>query len=349
MALRYNRSERELARFNGQLMSSAAVARLTTGDRLVAPAPLAGVSEAEDPELDTQVAQTLSATAQNLDAQSGRSTGDALTQMAASRAGNALSQQAEDLLVHYGRAKIGVSTNTESHDVDVEFDYLHPLLERPEDILFLQVGGRTFDSRSLGNLGLGYRHQLNDNLMLGTNAFIDQDLSRDHTRAGVGLEAWTNDVRLAANAYAPLSDWKRSDEQQLNSDPEHFDLYERPASGWDARGEILVPGVPQLAATLKYFQWSGDGVDVFGGGELEKDPNGYAVGLRWQSIPLLGVNAEHQQIQGGDSQWQVGLSLNWCFDLSLSSQLDAQRAIALQPLASERKDFVQREYNVVLD
>lgn len=359
LALRVNRSVRELARLNSQLMGEAAVAGLSAGDVMVLPAPQAKnakAAERDDRAFENRLAQGVSQTAQQYqqyqDSQgkSGAvSAGDMLAQQAASGASAALSQGAEQFLNGFGRAKVNVRASAETNDVDLELDYLHPLLQSNEDILFGQIGYRTFDERNIANVGLGYRKQVTPNLMLGANAFVDQDFSNSHTRGGVGVEAWADEARLAANAYAPLSGWKESDRDHLNTDPLRFDLQERAASGWDVRAEVALPGTPKLAGTVKYFQWNGDGVDAFGGGRLEKDPKGYSIGAKWQPIPLLGFTAERQKIHGGDGQWQVGASLNWSFDLSLDEQLNPDKATALRPLSEARKDFVQREYNVVLD
>ncbi|MFJ3368219.1 inverse autotransporter beta domain-containing protein [Pseudomonas sp. NPDC086251] len=355
LALRSNRSERELTRLNTQVLGT--LAHLKPGGQVVLPAPLAptagtdSLADSEAQAFEQRLAQNVSQAAQSYGAaqDQGAGVGGVLAKQAAGQASGSLSQGAEDLLGRHGRAKVGVRINSETENVELEFDYLHPWLEDSQSILFSQLGGRRFDERYIGNLGLGYRQQLTPDLMLGSNVFLDQDFSRDHNRAGLGVEAWTNGARLAANAYVPLSDWKRSHEKHLNSDPERFDLYERAAKGWDARGEALIPGVPQLAATARYFQWYGEGVDVFGGGQLEKAPRGYGLGLRWQPIPLLGFTAEHQKIQHGDISWEVGLSLNWSFDRELAHQLNASDSSALRPLAQARQDFVQRDYNVVLD
>lgn len=358
LALRSNRSERELLRLNGQVLGNAALEQLKPGAQVVIPAPLAGspgqsdaVAANDARAFEQRLAQTVSQAAQRYGAaqDSGQTTGSLLTQQAAGQASSTLSQGAEDLLNAYGRAKVGVRINSETENVELEFDFLHPWLENSDSILFSQLGGRRFDERYIGNLGVGYRQMLNPDLMLGANAFLDQDFTRDHNRAGVGVEAWSNTARLAANTYVPLSGWKRSHERHLNTDPERFELYERAAKGWDARGEALIPGLPQLAATARYFQWYGDGVDVFGGGQLEKDPKGYGLGLRWQPMPLLGFSAEHQQIQHGDKAWEVGMTLNWTFDRDLTKQLSTADSVALRPLAQARQDFVQRDYNVVLD
>lgn len=356
LALRNNRSERELTRLNAQVLGNTALTQLKPGAQVVLPAPLAAteghaLATSEAQAFEQRLAQGVTQTAQGYETAqaSGVSAGGVLAQQAAGQASGALSQGAEALLSPYGRAKVGVRINSETENVELEFDYLHPWLEDSQSILFTQLGGRRFDERYIGNLGLGYRQLLNPDLMLGANAFLDQDFSRDHNRVGAGVEAWTDTARLAANAYVPLSDWKRSHERHLNSDPERFDLYERAAKGWDARGEALIPNVPQLAATARYFQWYGEGVDVFGGGQLEKDPRGYGLGLRWQPIPLLGFSAEHQQIQHGDKSWEMGVSVNWSFDRDLSKQLNTQGSAALRPLAQARQDFVQRENNLVLD
>ncbi|WP_205886351.1 inverse autotransporter beta domain-containing protein, partial [Pseudomonas laurylsulfatiphila] len=359
LALRVNRSVRELVRLNAQVMGEAAVADLKAGDLVVLPAPqvkdvkAAELSERESRAFEQRLAQNVSQAAQSYqalqDSNGGASASSQLMQQTATGASSALSQGVEELLSPFGRAKINVRTNTETKDVDIELDYLHPLLEGNDDILFGQVGARTFDERNIANVGLGYRKQVSPGLMLGANAFVDQDFSNNHTRGGVGVEAWTEEARLAANAYAPLSGWKESNRDHLNTDPEHFDLLERAASGWDVRAEVALPGAPKLAGTAKYFQWNGEGVDAFGGGRLEKDPKGYSLGAKWQPIPLVGFTAEHQKIHGGDGQWQVGASLTWSFDRDLTSQLNPDKATALRPLSEARKDFVQREYNVVLD
>ena len=360
LALRVNRSVRELVRLNSQVMGDAAVAGLKDGDAVVLPAQQAKdfkavdeLTKRESRAFEQRLAQGVSQVAQSYtasqDSGSAVSASNLLTEQAASSASSALSQGVEEFLSPHGRAKVNVRINADTKDTDIEFDYLHPLLEGNEDILFGQVGARTFDERHIANVGLGYRKQVSPDLMLGANAFVDQDFSNNHTRGGVGIEAWTEKARLAANAYAPLSGWKKSGRDHLNTNPERFDLLERAASGWDVRAEVALPGAPKLAGTAKYFQWNGEGVDAFGGGQLEKDPKGYSIGAKWQPIPLVGFTAEHQKIHGGDGQWQVGASFTWTFDRELQSQLNPDNATALKPLSEARKDFVQREYNIVLD
>ena len=69
--------------------------------------------------------------------------------------------------------------------------------------------------------------------MAGVNTFIDHDLSRSHTRIGVGAEYWRDYLKLSANGYIRASGWKKS--------PDIEDYQERPANGWDIRAEGYLP------------------------------------------------------------------------------------------------------------
>lgn len=90
--------------------------------------------------------------------------------------------------------------------------------------------------------------------MAGVNTFIDHDLSRSHTRIGVGAEYWRDYLKLSANGYIRASGWKKS--------PDIEDYQERPANGWDIRAEGYLPAWPQLGASLMYEQYYGDEVGL---------------------------------------------------------------------------------------
>lgn len=366
LAMSVNRSERELRNLNVLLMGSERVGNLRAGDWVLVPAPAkrlaaqGGVEKEQATRQTQQVESALASAASTYDGMLGRGQagqaspgsvlGQQLEQQAVGAATGGLSRGIEDLLSHTGKARVGVQASRANSDLNLNLDYLQPLHENQDGILFAQIGARTFDERTIGNLGLGYRHQVAPDLMLGANSFIDQDFTRHHTRLGLGAELWTEQSRFASNYYTPLSDWKRSDRDKLNSDPLQMDLYERAAQGWDVRAETSLPGAPAFAITGKYFQWKGDGVDVYGNGQLEKNPKGHGLGLKWQPIPLLGLAAERQQIQSGDGQWVFGANLTWNFDQSLDAQLSANaKGVAIKPLEQARKDFVDRDYNIVLD
>ncbi len=106
------------------------------------------------------------------------------------------------------------------------------------------------------------------------NTFIDHDLSRSHTRIGVGAEYWRDYLKLSANGYIRASGWKTS--------PDVEDYQERPANGWDIRAEGYLPR-PQLGASLMYEQYYGDEVGLFGKDKRQKDPHAITAEVNYAS------------------------------------------------------------------
>lgn len=357
VAAHYNRSAKELTNLNAAVMPMDKVVTAKEGSSLLVPAtPTSGNAQSASSTSATEqkVASTLSSLGESLSDSDVDSHGEQLKDQALGQATgmatSAVEQSIEGFLNKKGTAKIGINANIDEGDVDYSLDYLHPLLETETSTLFTQIGVRTSDERNIGNLGIGYRAEVNEGLVLGANAFVDQDFSRDHTRGSLGVEAWAEAARVAANVYAPLSGWKKSDDHDLNSDSEKYILEERPAKGWDLNFEGPVPGVQQLAVTAEYFQWQGDKVDVQGSGsEVEEDPSGYSVGIKWQPVPLVGFVAEHTEVSGSDSDFSVGMDLTWSFDRSLTAQLDSANSFAVKPLAQSRKELVQRNNEIVLE
>ncbi|MBS7560129.1 inverse autotransporter beta domain-containing protein [Pseudomonas sp. RC4D1] len=360
VAGKFNRSTRELSTLNGQLMQASKLATLKTGDIILVPGPLgladngqpSAEQRKEQDSLTNSVVQEVVGAAQILGAnqKKGAAPSGMLAQRAVGGLTDGASREIEKFLGANGTAKVGIQANVNGGQVAYSLDYLQPLYEREHDIVFAQIGGRTFGERKLANVGIGYRNQINEQWVLGVNGFLDQDMSRNHTRGGLGGEAWTDQARFSANYYTPLSGWKTSKDHRLNSDPDSRILQERAAKGWDTNVEAGVPGVKQLAVTGKFFEWKGDRVDVSGSrSQTEKNPKGYTLGTKYQPIPLLTLNAQHTQVTGGSGGWELGMGLNWDFDKSLNELLDPKKAVALSPLAQAKTDIVNRNYNIVLE
>ncbi|ORJ19444.1 hypothetical protein BS639_19935, partial [Rouxiella silvae] len=187
----------------------------------------------------------------------------------------------------------------------------------------------------------------NDNLVLGTNAFFDQDITRGHSRLGLGLEAWGERVRSSLNYYLPLSGWKQSNDTQFNSDPLHYGLYERAARGWDINFEALL--FRPLSVKLTGFHWYGKEVDVLGTrSRVSADPYGLTLGFNWQPVSLLGFTLEDTLLTGQPNDLKVGMNFSWNFNESLQQQVDPERGKAMSALSLSRHDFVTRNNNIVL-
>ncbi|WP_016256118.1 inverse autotransporter beta domain-containing protein, partial [Yersinia pestis] len=110
---------------------------------------------------------------------------------------------------------------------------------------------RNKDSRNTLNLGVGIR-TLENGWLYGLNTFYDNDLTGHNHRIGLGAEAWTDYLQLAANGYFRLNGW--------HSSRDFSDYKERPATGGDLRANAYLPALPQLGGKLMYEQYTGERV-----------------------------------------------------------------------------------------
>lgn len=241
--------------------------------------------------------------------------------------------------VSIGAGEGGVKTGS--------FDLLMPVYDTPKDLIFTQTGFRrsnqfTEDYRNTVNLGAGYRHTLdNEKWMFGGNTFYDRDLTGKNDRVGIGAEAWADYLKLAANSYLRLSDWKKSGDLE--------DYQERPANGWDVRAEAFLPQYPQLGGKVMYEQYYGDEVGLFGYSNRQKDPSASTVGLSYTPIPLISMSTDYRQGQNGMSETSVKLGLNIQIGVPLTKQLSADAVRASHLISNARYDLVDRRNEIVLD
>ncbi|WP_369788534.1 inverse autotransporter beta domain-containing protein [Rouxiella sp. WC2420] len=277
-----------------------------------------------------------------------------LSQQLSSKAASALNSQASKQIEQFlsfsdsnVRASINSGLNRNSR-FEFGLDHLYPWMETEKNTLFSQLSFHRWNERNQLNLGLGYRFSLNDNLILGSNVFYDQDVTRGHKRMGLGLEAWTERVRSSFNYYVPLSGWKHSKDKQFNQNPMHYDLYERAARGWDVNLEALI--FRPLSAKMTWFQWFGKEVDSLGSRDrVSADPYGLTIGLKWQPISLLGFMLEETLTAGQPNDHKIGVNFSWKFSQSMQHQLNPEQGQAMSALALSRKDFVTRNNNIVLE
>ncbi|MFC0226934.1 inverse autotransporter beta domain-containing protein [Serratia aquatilis] len=249
-------------------------------------------------------------------------------------------REAQDFLGQFGKAQINIAVDDRGSLKGSGGSLFSPWYETDNVLAFSQVGIHGQDGRTIGNAGGGVRFEQGD-WMWGYNAFIDQDISRSHTRGGMGAELWRDNLKLAANYYHPLSNWK---------DSKDFDDYlERPAKGFDVRAQGYLPAYPQLGASLVYEQYYGDEVALFGKDNLQKDPSAVTAGVDYTPVPLLTLKLNHKSGQNGQKEGKADLQLNYQIGTPLDKQLDPDRVAQARSLKGSRYDLVDRNYDIVLE
>ncbi|HHG0472233.1 TPA: Ig-like domain-containing protein [Proteus mirabilis] len=244
-------------------------------------------------------------------------------------------------LSRLGTARVQLDTGKNFSLKNSQLDLLVPLYEQKDKLVFTQGSIHRTDDRTQANLGLGYRWFSGDNWMLGANTFFDYDLSRDHARAGVGLEYWRDFLKLGVNSYHRLTGWKDS--------PDLADYQERPANGWDIRAQAWVPSLPQLGGKLTYEQYYGKEVALFGVDNRQKNPHAITAGINYTPVPLVTLGAEQRQGQSGKSDTRLTVDMNYQLGVPWHAQVDPTAVAAMRSLAGSRYDLVERNNNIVLE
>ncbi|MDR0219431.1 MAG: inverse autotransporter beta domain-containing protein [Enterobacteriaceae bacterium] len=237
--------------------------------------------------------------------------------------------------------KINFSLDKKGKLENNSLDLLLPLYDNKTDwLLFSQSGYRNKDSRHTLNLGLGGRY-FDQNWMYGINTFYDHDITGKNRRLGLGGELWSDYIKLSANAYYRLSNWRNSHNFQ--------DYYERPANGYDINGEFFLPAYPNLGAKLSYERYFGDNVTLFDSKTKQKNPAQATIGLTYTPIPLITLGSDYKQGTESHTELQFQANLNLKLGASLSEQLSPDNVVSMRKLAGSRYDLVERNNNIVLD
>ncbi|HDK1407863.1 TPA: Ig-like domain-containing protein [Escherichia coli] len=251
------------------------------------------------------------------------------------------SAQATDWLSRWGTARVSLGVDEDFSLKSSSFEFLHPWYETPDNLVFSQHTLHRTDNRTQTNHGIGWRY-FTSSWMSGVNMFIDHDLTRYHTRTGMGVEYWRDYLKLSGNGYLRLSNWRSAPE--LDNDYEA-----RPANGWDLRAEGWLPAWPQMGGKVVYEQYYGDEVALFGKDERQNDPHAITAGLSYTPVPLISFSAEQRQGKQGENDTRIGMELTLQPGHSLQKQLDPAEVAARRSLVGSRYDLVDRNNNIVLE
>ncbi|OKP06696.1 putative Bacterial Ig-like domain [Xenorhabdus thuongxuanensis] len=251
-----------------------------------------------------------------------------------------VTSEAQKWLSQFGTARINFGLDKKGSRKNSSLDLLLPLYDNKADWLFFsQLGYRNKDSRDTINVGLGGRYFYQD-WMYGLNTFYDNDLTGKNQRLGLGGEVWADNIKLAANTYFRVSNWKNS--------RDFVGYYERPANGYDISGEFFLPAYPNLGAKLTYEQYFGDEVTLFDRDTKQKNPVLATLGLSYTPVPLFTLGVDYKQ-GNGHNETQFLANLSYRLGVPLSVQLSPENVAIARTLAGSRYDLVERNNHIVLE
>ncbi|WP_261373857.1 inverse autotransporter beta domain-containing protein [Yersinia massiliensis] len=253
---------------------------------------------------------------------------------------NEANQSVQGWLNQFGTAQIQLNVDDDFNLDNSALDFLAPLYEQEELLLFTQLGVRNKDSRNTVNVGIGVRTHIGQ-WMYGINSFFDNDFTGHNQRFGVGTEVWTDYLKLSANSYFGITDWHQS------RDFEHYN--ERPADGFDIRAEAYIPSYPQLGGKLMYEKYRGDEVALFGKDNRQKNPYAVTTGISYTPIPLVTLGVDHRVGQNSKNDTSMNLQFNYRLGEPWQKQIDPSVVAATRLLTGSRYDLVERNNNIVLD
>ncbi len=165
--------------------------------------------------------------------------------------------------------------------------------EQNQDTLFVQGSIYHYalfgDYRWTGNIGAGYRRLLADNtVLLGVNAFFDNEFTYGHQRMSIGTEAKWGPLDFGFNNYLALSGDKTVNNSNI----------ERALGGQDVHLSTQLPYVPWTRVGGSYFRWEAiKAVNDITGATFTADfalhPN-LGFQYRWSSRDLNNNNSQAQ-------------------------------------------------------
>lgn len=272
----------------------------------------------------------------------GLTTGEQARQFAFGQVRDAVSgevnQQIESWLSPWGNASVDLLVDEDGQFTGSSGRWFIPWQDNNRYLSWSQLGLTQQTDGLVSNAGIGQRW-LAGSWLLGYNTFYDNLLDENLQRAGLGAEAWGENLRLSANYYQPFAGWRsRSDVQE-----------QRMARGYDVTAKAWLPWFHHLNTSVSFEQYFGDSVDLFNSGTGYHNPVAVNLGLNYTPVPLLTLSAAHKQGESGESQNNLGLKVNYRFGVPLAKQLSSAEVAATRSLRGSRYDSPERDSLPVME
>jgi hypothetical protein len=207
-----------------------------------------------------------------------------LTSMVYADVSKNVSEYVSNLIPGNGHTEVSIDLR-ENNKPDYSILGVREILELDSGNIFTQFSlfntEQNNSERIIGNLGIGSRKLLNnDTLMIGMNAFIDQDFNESHKRGSFGFEVRNSVLDFNGNMYRSLQDTT----QEIILD------------GWDYRLAGQVPYVHWSKIFINSYEW--DGV-------LREDIKGMKIGSEMvlSPISILELAYDDKDKKGLEDEW----------------------------------------------
>jgi len=242
-----------------------------------------------------------------------------------------VNEQIESWLSPWGNASVDLLVDEEGKFNGSSGRWFIPWQDNNRYLSWSQLGLTQQTDGLVSNAGIGQRW-VAGKWLLGYNTFYDNLLDENLQRAGLGAEAWGENLRLSANYYQPFASWRDSTDLQE----------QRMARGYDVTAKAWLPYFHHLNTSVSFEQYFGDNVDLFRSGTGYHNPMAVNLGLDYTPVPLLTFSAAHKQGESGVSQNNLGMKLNYRFGVPLKKQLSSDEVAATRSLRGSRYDPVER-------
>jgi hypothetical protein len=204
---------------------------------------------------------------------------------------------------------------------------VQPLRDDGENITFFQGSLLRWDGdRDTINLGLGQRKLLlNNNILVGLNAFYDHEFTVDHSRLGLGGEFLTSVGEFRINNY------------YANSNPRlNAGNAEEAMSGSEYEFGTHVPYIPKLKVFGKKFNWDA--------GSANLDGETYSAQF---SHGALVLEAGVDQFDSGEDRAFFKITLAPSKSETSSSKIIQDVAYSLESVEEQKLTKVRRENKIL--
>ncbi|HGJ4365173.1 TPA: inverse autotransporter beta domain-containing protein [Salmonella enterica subsp. enterica serovar Thompson] len=248
-----------------------------------------------------------------------------------------MSDQIRKWLGSYGYARINIATGTSQRQGRYSGDFLLPVYDSDNTLLFSQIGVREYNDRIYANYGIGMRY-FTASYMTGVNLFMDRDYTGGNSRLGLGGEYIYDFLRISSNLYKGMTDWH--DSADFNSE-----WSEKPADGVDVRIDGNLPFYPAVGIKASAEKYYGNDVSVLSRKKLRSHPVIISSGINYTPVPLITFSLDGSK-SGSASSLHAGIQFSLNFSHDMNWHLTPEKEKGLQFNKGEKYNFVNRN-NVI--